>query len=492
VTKPIRVAILGAGLGGLALAHRLTLSGFEDFTIFERDDGVGGTWRANTYPGAACDVPSHLYSLSFAPNPNWSRTYATQPEILAYIEATYDSFGFRSKLRLNTEIVTAVWSSSDSLWRLGDRDGIEYEAEIVVSATGIFHTPSTPSLPGLETFAGRKIHSARWDHTIDLRNRRVAVIGTGASAIQVVPAVAPVVDQLDLYQRSAPWILPRKDDLYTSEQRVLFATQPDIAIRHRQELYDLLEQTSIFRVDDIQAEELADISRDYLTRKVADPILRAALTPDVPFGCKRTLISSEYYPSLQQPNVDLITRPIKALTKRGIRSEDGTERETDVIVWCTGFRAGEYLHGLTIIGYNGINLHDVWAGSPRGYHGLAVPGFPNFFMLYGPNTNQGGNSIILILEAQSHFVASALELMRDSQVTEMEVTSAAMEEYSDALARDLKRTIWASPGCRTYFHNAAGDIVTQLPHTSGWYRRTTENVEVNHFTLRGPTASLIP
>jgi cation diffusion facilitator CzcD-associated flavoprotein CzcO len=488
MTERVEIAVLGAGFGGLAVAHRLAQAGVDDVAIFERHDGVGGTWRANGYPGAACDVPSHLYSLSFAPNPYWSRTYATQPEILRYIEDCYDRFDVRRKVRPRTEIVGAAWSEADACWRLRDRRGGTYEAPVLVSAIGMFNTPSMPAIAGLDDFGGTLFHSARWDHDHDLTGRRVAVVGTGASAIQVVPAIVDRAAHLDLYQRSAPWILPRKDPPYSVEQQQVFATRPDEAARHRQGLHDLFEQTTAFFTGDPSVEAIAAVARSYLERKVADPGLRARLTPHEPFGCKRTLVSSDYYPAVQRDDVELITTAIDRITPTGIRAADGVERPADTIVLCTGFRASEYLRGVDVVGRDGTSLQEHWAGVPRAYHGMAVPGFPNFFMLYGPNTNQGGNSILLILEAQAQFVASALDALRTRGAATVEVSAEAMARYGRELERDLQRTVWAGD-CDSYFHNAAGDIVTQLPRTAGWYRLATQDIDGADFVFGGVTCT---
>jgi cyclohexanone monooxygenase len=484
VTERVAVAVLGAGFGGLALAHRLAQDGIDDVVLFERDGGVGGTWRANGYPGAACDVPSHLYSLSTAPNPRWSKAYAAQPEILRYIEDCYDRLDVRRKVRPNTEIVAATWSESDSYWHLQAGSGAAFEASVVVSAIGMFHTPSVPPLPGLDDFAGTQFHSARWDHGTDLTGRRVAVVGTGASAIQVVPAIVDRVAHLDVYQRTAPWILPRNDPPYSADQQQLFAADPDEAALHRQGLYDMFEETTAFLSGDPGAEAIANVARGYLERKVADPVLRAKLTPDYPFGCTRTLISSEYYPAVQRGDVDLVTADIERITATGIRTADGKERPVDTIVLCTGFRAAEYLCGVEVVGRDGTSIRQHWGGTPRAYHGIAVPGFPNFFMMYGPNTNQGGNSILLILEAQAEFVADALGATREAGANSIEVSADAMFRYERELERNLRGTVWAE-GCTSYFHNANGQIVTQLPHTSGWYRDATRRIDRDDFTFGG-------
>ena len=456
--------------------------------MLERGDGVGGTWRANNYPGAACDVPSHLYSLSFAPNPWWSRAYASQPEILRYIEECYDRLDVRQKVRLRSEVVEAQWSPADERWTVRDRQGQRYRPRYLVSAIGMFHTPSFPDISGLADFDGPVFHSARWDHPVDLSGKRVAVIGTGASAIQIVPAIAAQTAQLDLYQRTAPWVLPRRDPPYSADQQQLFSEFPGEALEHRQSLYELLEQSTAFMAGDPSREALAAAALQYLESEVTDPELRSALTPTHPFGCTRPLVSSDYYPAVQRSNVDLVTEGIEHINLKSVRTVDQVDRETDAIVLCTGFRASSYMGSIGIFGRTNVSIHDYWNGLPRAYHGLMVPGFPNFFMMYGPNTNQGGNSILLILEAQAQFITNALQTVRDAGSSSIEVSSDAMDSYSRDLDRDLAGTVWAS-GCRSYFHTASGAIVTQLPHKSSWYRDKTQVIDVDHFLIGAGTCT---
>lgn len=472
----VRVAVIGAGFGGLALAHRLAQDGIDDVAIFERSDGVGGTWRTNTYPGAACDVPSHLYSLSFAPNPDWSRTYATQPEILAYVEKTYADLGHRGKVRCRTTVTGARWDEVDSTWVLQGDDATLCRADVLVSAVGLFHTPAWPDIAGLDTFAGAVFHSARWRDDIPLDDRRVTVVGTGASAIQIVPAIAPAVGHLDLYQRTPAWIMPRADEPFSAEERQAFAHDPDHARRYREAIYDLYETTTSFLEGDPSVDLLTDVGLQHLEGAVADPALRARLTPDYPIGCKRVLVSSTFYPAVQRDDVELITDGIERVTPEGIVGGDGVLRGCDVIVVCTGFRATEYLRGIEVVGRGGTRLHDAWAGTPSAYHGAMVPGFPSFFMMYGPNTNQGGNSILLILEAQAQMVADALATQEATGRSCLEVSRPAMERYEAELTEAMSRTVWHS-GCDSYFRTAAGDVVTQLPHPSSWYRAAVAHLD---------------
>lgn len=483
MTERIQVAVLGAGFGGLAMARALTEVGIDDVVILERSDGVGGTWRANTYPGAACDVPSHLYSLSYAPNPDWSRTYASQPEILAYIEDCYGRFDVAGKVRTGTTVVSARWHQADRCWRIGDDQGQTCEASVLVSAIGMFHTPSMPTIAGMDDFAGTSFHSARWDHDHDLTGRRVAVVGTGASSIQIVPAIAEAADRVLVFQRTPPWIVPRIDEPFTDGQRRSFAEEPAIARRLRDEIHARYESNLSFLRGDPSGDLLAQIASDHLDRKVADPALRARLRPDYPVGCKRTLVSSAFYPAVQRQDVDLVTDPIERITPDGIRTTDGSEWSCDTIVWSTGFRATEYLHGIEVTGSDGRDLHQQWSGVPRAWHGVAVPGFPNLFMLYGPNTNQGGNSIILMLEAQASFIAQALATMARDGADEVEVTESAMADYTAELLEGLAATVWTD-GCDSYFRTPGGDVVTQIPRTATWYQERLAQFRTEDFHLR--------
>ena len=363
--EAFEVVVVGAGFGGLVMAHRLAELGVDDVVVLERSDGVGGTWRANSYPGAACDVPSHLYSFSFAPNPYWSRTYATQPEILAYLEDCYDRFDVRRKVRCSVEVVSAAWDEDDRRWEVVDRDGHRYRARVLVSAVGLFHTTSVPDIEGLGDFGGTVFHSGHWDHGHDLTGERVAVIGTGASAIQVVPAIAERTAHLDLYQRSPAWIVPRIDKAFTEEEKAAFAADAELLAAQREEIYQFFEQYPAFVLGHPAAEILGGVAAGYLERKVADPELRRRLTPDYPFGCKRVLISSDFYPAVQRPDVDLVTEPIARVTAGGIRTADGTHRPCHTIVLCTGFHAARYLMGVEVTGRGGTDLQDRWAGVPR-------------------------------------------------------------------------------------------------------------------------------
>jgi len=478
--SPYGVAILGAGAGGLGLAIRLKRAHQDDFVIFEASDGVGGTWRTNSYPGAACDVPSHLYSYSFAMKPDWTKTYANQPEILQYFEECADRFGIRPHLRVNTTVVSAEWDAVAMVWRLTDSAGGQATARVLVSALGTFNAPLVPEFEGLDSFEGKYWHSSRWDHQQDLSGKRVAVIGTGASAVQIVPALAPSVRHLTMFQRSPSWILPRSDKQFTDEEKQRFARHKLAARRHRWDIYRTFERNITFRHGDAMADQLRALALSHLDHRIKDDELRAKLTPDFPFGCKRTLVSSDFYKAMVRPEVSLVTDAIERITPSGVLTADGTEHEVDALVLATGFRATEYLHGLDVVGVGGRHLHDDWSEAAHAYLGMTVAGYPNFFMLYGPNTNQGGNSIIFILEAQAAYIVRALRAMRHRRLASISIRRPVMDAYNTQLADDLEGTVWDT-GCQSYFKNERGKIVTQLPYPSLWYWRRTRRFKLSEY-----------
>ncbi len=436
------------------------------FTIYEKSDGIGGTWRDNTYPGAACDVPSHLYSFSFELNPWWTTTFATQPEILAYLERCCDRYGVRPHLRTGTEITEIRWDDGEQRWHLSAANGERFEADVVVSGLGMLNVPHVPDIPGAERFRGRSFHSSRWDHSKPLDGERVASIGTGASAVQYVPAIAPIVEHLTVFQRSPIWITPRLDGPYTPEQQRRFARVPFAARRHRWQIWWTYEKAN-FRADSDLTTLQTELARSYLERKVADPDLRAKLTPDYPVGCKRPLMSRQWFPALCRPDVRLVDEPISEITERGIRTADGEEHEVDTIIYGTGFKANEYLRTVEVIGRGGRRLHDDWADGAEAYLGLSVPDYPNFFLLYGPNTN-GVNSILFMHEAQVHFIMSALRTMKRMRLGAVDVRRSVFARYNQRIQAAMDGTVWLA-GCRNYFVAPSGKVVTQLPYSGGRY-----------------------
>jgi cation diffusion facilitator CzcD-associated flavoprotein CzcO len=459
------VAIIGAGAGGIAMGIKLKRAGY-DFTIYEKSAGVGGTWRDNGYPGAACDVPSHLYSFSFELNPWWSRTYATQPEILAYLERCTDQYGIRSHLRTGVAITEARWSDAEQRWSLATATGETVIADVVVSGLGMLNVPVVPDIPGAEHFRGRSFHSSRWDHSKALAGERVGSIGTGASAIQYVPAIAPEVEHLTVFQRTPIWITPRIEGPFTPEQQRRFARVPFAARRERWKIWWTYERAN-FAADSEQTRMQTELARSYLERKVDDPALRAQLTPDYPVGCKRPLISRDWFPALTRPNVRLVTSPIAEITETGLRTADGENHDVDTIIYGTGFKANEYLSTVEIIGRNGRTLRDDWCDGAEAYLGITVPGYPNLFLLYGPNTN-GVNSIMFMHEAQVHYIMRVLRSMTRHCRSAVEVRASKTARYNRRLQAAMHGTVWTA-GCDNYFRTAAGKVVTQLPYSGGRY-----------------------
>jgi cyclohexanone monooxygenase len=477
--KP-RVGVIGAGAGGIAMGIQLAAGGY-DFTIFDRADGFGGTWRHNTFPGAACDVPSHLYSYSFALNPRWSKTYANQPEILAYLERVAAAHGLGSHLRPRTSISTVRWSDSRRRWTLVTDDGDEHEFEVVISAVGMLDVPHIPDIPGAQRFQGRRFHSARWDHSRSTAGERVASIGTGASAIQYVPAIARETAHLTVFQRTPIWIAPRFDFPFTPEQHEEFERNPAAAQKLRDEAFDAYE-TSSFDVDATQTREATELARSYLHRKVADPELRAKLTPDYPAGCKRPLMSREWYPTFALPNVGLETTAIAEITERGVRTADGVEHRVDTIIYGTGFKAADYLASIDVYGSGGRQLREDWRDGAEAYLGTLIAGYPNFFTLYGPNTN-GVNSIIYIHEAQTTFIRQILDVMGGRGARTVEATRDAQRRYNDEIQAAMEGKVWLA--CTNYFRHPSGKVVTQLPYSGRTFFERTRAMVDGDYELRG-------
>lgn len=471
--RPPTVAIIGAGFGGLGAAVALRRAGIDDLMIIEGADGVGGTWRRNTYPGAACDIQSHLYSFSFAPNKSWSRTYARQPEILDYLESVTDHFDLRRHLMLNTRVRTVRWDADAEHWdlhieRAGHTETLQ--AEIVVCAAGLFGSVKFPDIPGLADFGGSLMHTAQWDHRVDLADKKVAVIGTGASGVQVVPELAKVAQHVTVFQRSPPWMVPKDDRPYSATELDRFRCDPLAVRRTRWQIWKFQHDNTATMADDPVVTGRSRVATSFLERTVSDEGLRRALTPDYPFRCKRVLLGDDYYRALQHDHVELVTDRIDRITETGVVTGSGQVVDVDVLVLATGFETSRYLSGIDVIGTGGQHLHDRWGADPSAYLGVAVSGFPNFFMLYGPNTNQGGNSIIYILEAGARLVASAVVRVA-RRGGYLDVRPEAEKRYNDQLSADLARSIWTR--CDSYFRSPSGRIVTQWPYTELEYARRT-------------------
>lgn len=453
-----RVVIVGAGASGLCMAIALKKAGIESMTIIEKSDGVGGTWRDNTYPGAGCDVPSHLYSFSFAPNPDWTHAYSLQPEILAYFEDCALRFNLLRHCRFRTELESACFDEAAGHWKLRTTQGEELVAEVLISGVGQLNRPSYPRIPGLEDFRGRTFHSARWDHGCDLAGKRVAVIGNGASALQFIPRIAPVVGKLSIFQRSNNWVIPRGDRPYTAREKRWFRRFGSLRLLHRGIIYLLLENNFFaFRPGTLMARFMEKRARAHLAAQVPDPVLREKLTPDYPIGCKRILIGDDYYPALVRENVEIVTDAIERVTQDAVVTTGGREHPVDVIIHATGFVTTSFLAPMKVTGRGGLALEDAWKEGAEAYLGVAVPGFPNFFMLYGPNTNLGHNSIIFMIECQVRYVMGCLKAMAERRARWLDVRPEAMARFNEELRRELARTVWAT-GCTSWYKTESGKI----------------------------------
>ncbi|BBZ46359.1 monooxygenase [Mycobacterium parmense] len=479
----LTIGVIGAGPGGLALGILLKRAGFHDFTIFDREDDVGGTWRINTYPGLACDVKSHLYSYSFDLNPNWSRLWSGQPEILAYFQRCADKYGLRTHLQLRTEIRCAHWNDDTRRWCLTTAGGDRHEFDVVVSAVGLFTRALFPDLVEQEPFTGRIMHSSRWDHSVPLQGARVAVLGTGSTASQLVPELARVASKVYSVQRSATWILPKPDRQYTRRERWIFAHVPLAARLYRTRLWLRSESNiSVIENGSDKTQQFTGIARTMLEASIGDEELRRKLTPDHPMGCKRLVFSSDFLPALARPNVEVLDSPARYLRARSLITEDGSEREVDVVVCATGYAAADYLGELDVRGENGTTLREVWRDGAQAYFGMAVPGFPNFFMLYGPNTNVGSNSVIFMLEAQARYIVRALKYLRRKRKTYIAVRPAALADFVGNVDRWMEGTVWTTR-CSNYFRAANGRVVTQWPRSARSFWQMTRRFKPADFTF---------
>jgi cation diffusion facilitator CzcD-associated flavoprotein CzcO len=466
------VAIVGGGFGGVGAAAMLRRAGYGNAVVFERAERLGGVWHHNTYPGAACDIPSHLYEFTFAPNPRWSRRYAPQAEIQAYLEDVARRHAV--DVRTGTEVTAARWDGAR--WRLETSAGA-HEAEVLIAACGQLSVPSVPAIPGLEDFAGPAFHTARWRHDVDLAGRRVAVIGTGCSAIQVVPAIAPVVAHLDVYQRSPGWTIPRMDFAYKERTLRLFERFP---------LLQRLDRAVVMGIQEVGAAAMTKyprllpliraVGRLQINRAIEDPELRRKVTPRDEIGCKRIMLTDDWYPALTRPDVELVTQRIAGVTATGIRTEDGVERPADVLVLATGFATHGFVAPMEIAGEDGRTLADAWGDVPRAYLGVTVPGFPNLFLLYGPNTNGGTGSVIYTIECAMRHVLAALEALEAADARRIEVRREAAEAFDRSLRAALARTVWHS-GCTNWYVDENGNDPNQWPWLWRDYRRRTARLE---------------
>jgi cation diffusion facilitator CzcD-associated flavoprotein CzcO len=480
--RHVQVAILGSGFSGIAIAAELKTAGIDDFVLLERAATLGGTWRDNHYPGCACDVPSHLYSFSFAPKSDWSRSFASHAEIRAYLERCADELDVRRHILFGREITTAAWDDARSRWRLRASTGEELTAHGLVMAIGALSNPAYPRLRGIERFRGAQFHSARWDHGYDLRGKRVAVIGTGASAIQFVPQIQPRVARLHLLQRTPPWVLPKPDRAFSAPERAAFRLVPGLRWLYRQSLYWRMEgrllafdHPALMRVAESEAKR-------HIARSIRDPALRRLLTPRYRPGCKRILLSNDYYPALAQPNVEVIGEDIVEVSERAISLSGGRVLEIDAILYGTGFAVHDYLGGMTITGRDGASLASRWADGAEAYLGTTVAGFPNLFVMTGPNTGLGHNSMIVMIEGQARYVREAICLLRDRGLASLEPRRDVQAAYNAWLARRHARTVWSS-GCASWYLDARGKNTTLWPGFATAFRARTARLRPGDFEL---------
>jgi cation diffusion facilitator CzcD-associated flavoprotein CzcO len=461
---------------------RLKQLGADEFTIFERGESVGGVWRANTYPGAACDVPSHLYSFSFAPGHHWSRRYAPQPEILRYLEDCTRDFGLEPHIRLGTEITAADFDAGDGRWTLTTEAGEKHAFDLLVTACGQLTRPSIPGIPGLEDFEGNAFHSAEWDHDHDLTGRRVAVIGTGASAIQFVPEIAPAVERLTIYQRSAPWIIPKSDRTYPEWERRLFKRFPLRVAASRLGLFAFFESaTYAFTGRYWVMRPFRAVADRERRRQLADPELRGRATPDYEMGCKRILFTSDWYPALARSNVELLNGRVERITPTGVVGPDGVERKADTIIFGTGFQSHNFVAPMAVTGLADRELNDVWAETPEAFLGTTVSGFPNMFVLYGPNTNHGSGSVPFTLECQFNYVLDAMRRVGDGGLRYIDLRPETQAAWGQEIAERSERCVWLAGGCSSWYLNDAGQNTNNWPGPWLEFRRRTRRINPAHY-----------
>jgi len=487
MTERFKVVIVGTGFSGLGQAIQLEKAGIRDYVILEKATEVGGTWRDNSYPGCACDVQSHMYSFSYEQNPDWSRSFSPQPEIFDYLKGVADKYRLREKIRFGVELTGAHWDEQERRWTATTKDGREFVAQFLVSGVGGLHIPQVPELPGIAKFKGQTWHSAQWNHEYDLRGKRVAVVGTGASAVQFVPKIAPEVAELTLFQRTPPWIMPKPDHAMPSWAQTLFKRVPGTQRLYRNALYWLLEARAIgFNGHPaiMKAGEL--IAKRNIAKGITDRALRKKVTPDYTMGCKRVLISNDYYPALNRPNVDVNTAGIKEVKAHSIVDSAGVEHEVDAIIYGTGFKVTDALEYLDITGVDGRDLAKEWAAEGmRTHKGIAVSGFPNLFFLLGPNTALGHNSVVFMIESQSRYVVDAIKLADSRGAAAVDVRPGVQDKFQQDIQDKLVKGVWTQGGCKSWYLDAKGVNRTIWPGFTWRYWLETRKVDPADYELSG-------
>jgi cation diffusion facilitator CzcD-associated flavoprotein CzcO len=485
-TDTFDVAVVGSGFSGLGTAINLKREGKRSFVVLERGDDVGGTWHFNTYPGCGCDVPSHLYSFSFAPNPEWSQTYSLQPEIRDYLRRCADDFGVRDHIRTNHEVTAATWNDAERLWEIETSQG-EMRARVLVGAMGPLTEPKIPDIPGLESFTGKTMHSARWDHSYDLKGKRVASIGTGASAIQYVPAIQPDVEELHVFQRTPPWIFPHSNRHIRNWERRLYRAFPLLQKLVRGGVYATREVAVLGFVKNPKLLGIAKkMAQAHMRKQLSDPALIEKVTPDYDIGCKRILPSNKWYPALSQPNVQLVEGGVEEVRGNKVVGADGVEREVDVIIFGTGFEVTDMPAAKAIHGRDGQLLYDLWKGSPNAHFGSTIAGFPNLFLLLGPNTGLGHSSMVYMIESQIAYLMDALRTMDAEGADTVEVRADAARAFNAAIDRQMKGTVW-NTGCQSWYLDDTGRNATLWPDWTWRFRQRTAKFDAEHYELEKAT-----
>lgn len=481
----VEVLIVGGGFSGLCMAIKLREAGMSSFLLIEKSDDVGGTWYENRYPGCACDIPSHLYSFSFDPWPDWSRMYPGQQEIHDYLKRCVARYGLAPHIRLSTRLHQAIWNEAEGVWRATAGEGLRIKGRVLVSGIGGLHVPQYPNLKGVERFAGPKFHSATWDYTGRLDGKNVGVVGTGASSIQFVPQIAPRAGRLYLFQRTPAWIVPRIDFPISEKWRRRFRRSPMVMRAFREYIFWRQELRVLgFLGNRFVRGKATEIATRHMQRSISDPKLREALTPKYELGCKRVLVSDDFYPTLRRENVELVTEGIAEVSEHSIVTADGVERPTDVLIFGTGFRATEPLIGIRVVGRSGVEIHDAWRERMSAYLGVTVAGFPNFFLLLGPNTGLGHNSVVLMIEAQVRYVMSCLKMMKRLKKRVLEVRRETQSTFVADVHRRLQNTVWQSGGCHSWYQDQrTGENTTLWPGSVVAYVRRTRSASPADYLL---------
>ncbi len=484
-----RVAVIGAGLGGLCAGIKLKEAGIDEFLIFDRHPKVGGVWYENKYPGCCCDTQVAEYEFSFAPNPNWSHLYPRAAEIQAYAEAIAENFQLSSHLCLSEGVASVNWEETGCLWRVTCESGRKIEADAIITALGQLNRPALPEIEGRESFAGATMHSARWDDSVSLKGKRVGVIGSAASAVQIVPEVAKEASLLTVFQRSPNWIIPKVDREITNEEKTLMITKPDRASNlgqhNRQMIFDRSEYFfwQAFEWNEVGRAAFTRIALNHMEAQVSDSELREKLKPDYPIGCKRVLPTDAYYPALMRDNVSLVNDGISRINEQGIETNDGTSHEFDVLIYATGLETTGWNWSMDVTGLQGQNLHELWAKGPEAYLGITVAGFPNLFMLYGPNTNLGHGTITRMLQHQVDYAVKALLALNEQGAKALVPTTQAQTRFNDQLQKELSKRVWADPNCTSWYKNSAGHITQNWSNPIRAYGEATSTIKLDDYEL---------